>query len=218
MEKIDFKKLNKELYQQKEQPSLVQVPAMPFVAVKGCGDPNTSDGEYQQAIGLLYGISYAIKMSHRNKVELEGWCDFTVPPLEGLWSMEGMQGMDYQHKEKLQWIAMLRLPEFVTPDIFAWAKQAYLLKHPEAAVDKASYWLYEEGLCAQILHKGSFDEEPATLKRLHAFLEEQGYLLDFTKGPDMRPDTRCHHELYLSNPQRTKPEQYKTIIRVPVKR
>lgn len=218
MNKIDYKKTDNFLYQTKKTPTILQVPTMRYVAVEGEGDPNEVGGCYQEALSLLYGISYTIKMSPRQSISLPGYVDFVVPPLEGLWMMKGHQGIDYSHKENFHWISMIRLPEFVTEDIFDWAIQHYQEKHPEADCSKARYWVYEEGLCAQIFHAGSFDEEPASIERLHRFLEEEGYHLEFSSAFGIQKSIRAHHELYLSNPKKTAPDAYKTLIRLPIKR
>jgi Uncharacterized conserved protein len=212
---FDYKKEYKELYSPKMTPSIITVPKMQFVAVRGMGDPNEKEGEYARALQLLYGISYTIKMSHRSKNpadHIEGYKEYVVPPLEGLWWMEdgkGGYGMDYSRKHDFQWISMIRLPEFVTAESFSYAANSFATKHPEAKTENAFLFDYDEALVAQVLHKGPYDDEPATVSKLDSYAQEQGYRVDFG-------DNRHHHEIYLSDPRRAKPENLRTIIRHPV--
>lgn len=209
MDKVDFKKRDKVLYQAKKEPTLLEVPALVYIMVDGTGDPNVEDGAYQQALGLLYGLSYTIKMSKNSAWCPEGYYDFVVPPLEGLWDQGGRQGMDYAHKEQLSWTAFIRQPEFVTEAVF---DQACAEVRRKKGLDpaKARLVTWQEGLCVQCLHVGSYDDEPTTMERLYEFVREQGLALDY--------GTRRHHELYLSDPRKTAPEKCKTLLRLPVKR
>lgn len=208
---FDYKKEYKEFYLPKRQPGLIEVPPLQFLAVRGQGDPNLPDGAYKQAIALLYAAAYAIKMSKMGDYRMEGYFDFVVPPLEGLWWQNGTPGeIDYAHKERFQWLALIRLPEFVTEADFNWAVAQAAKKIPDAA-ERLELFRYTEGLCVQCLHVGSYDDEPATLRMLHDFVEQQGYQLDFTGG-------RLHHEIYLSDVRRCKPENLKTVIRLPLKK
>ena len=162
---------------------------------------------------LLYGISFTVKMSKKSKnpdEHIDGYFDYTVPPLEGLWSMgEGVPGVDYARKTDFYWTSMIRLPEFVTDEVFAWAKASFASKHPEVDINRAYLFDFDEGVVAQVMHKGPYDDEPATVTILDGYARSQGYGLDFS-------DTRRHHEIYLSDPRRAKPENLKTIIRHPV--
>ena len=145
---FDYKKEYRDLYQPASEPSIITVPRMNFVAVEGAGDPNETGGAYQTAVQLLYGISYTIKMSKKAKnpsQRIDGYFDYVVPPLEGLWWMDGINGIDYAHKARFNWIAMIRLPEFVTHEAFARARQAYSAKHPEADADCAFLFEFDEG-------------------------------------------------------------------------
>lgn len=209
MEKVDFKKRDKALYQAKKEPVLLDVPPLCCIMVDGTGDPNAADGAYQEAVSLLYGLSYTIKMSKNSTWCPAGYYDFVVPPLEGLWEQAGNSGMDYGHKEQLSWTAFIRQPEFVTEAVF---DQACAEVQRKKGLDpaKARLVTWQEGLCVQCLHLGSYDDEPATMERLYQFIREQGLALDY--GP------RRHHELYLSDPRKTAPEKCKTLLRLPVKR
>ena len=207
---FDFKKEYKEFYLPKDTPSIVTVPSMNYLAVRGQGDPNEEGGAYQRAIGLLYGVAYTIKMSKKGDHRIEGYFDYVVPPLEGFWRQEGVLGIDYAHKEKFQWISVIRLPDFVTRADFDWAVQeAANKKKPDFS--SVEFWTYDEGLCVQCMHTGPYDDEPATVERMHRFLEEQGFAPDIT-------DQRLHHEIYLSDARKTPPEKLKTMIRHPIKR
>ena len=207
---FDYKKEYKEFYLPAKKPSIVTVPAMNFVAVRGAGDPNEEGGAYQQALELLYGLSYTIKMSKKGTHQIEGYFDYVVPPLEGFWWQEGLAGVDCAHKADFQWISCIRLPDFVTPDDFAWA-QAEAARKKKRDFSAVELLTLEEGLCVQCLHLGSYDDEPATVEAMHAFAASQGYELDFS-------DERRHHEIYLSDPRRTAPERLKTVVRHPVRR
>lgn len=211
MEKVDFKKRDKALYQPKKEPVLLSVPKLSFLMVDGEGDPNEAGGAYQEAVGILYALSYTVKMSKNSAWRPEGYFEYVVAPLEGLWTQKGRQGMDYAHKELLQWTAMIRQPEFVTEAVF---EQAALEVQRKKGLDtvKARLVSWEEGLCAQCLHVGSYDDEPYTVERLHDFIRDQGLLLD------MDDQSRRHHELYLSDPRKIAPDKLKTLLRLPVKR
>ena len=206
---FDFKKEYKEFYLPKEEPSIVTVPAMNFIAVRGKGDPNEPDGAYQNALQVLYGLAYTIKMSKKGDHRIEGYFDYVVPPLEGFWQQDGVQGVDYAHKERFEWISVLRLPDFVTPSDFEWAVSEATRKKKQD-FSSAEFLTLEEGLCVQCLHVGPYDTEPATVEKMHRFAQEQGYALDFS-------DVRCHHEIYLSDPRKTAPEKLRTVIRHPIR-
>ena len=207
---FDFKKEYKEFYMPKNKPGIVSVPGMNYIAVRGQGDPNVEDGEYKQAIELLYGIAYTIKMSKKGDHQIEGYFDYVVPPLEGFWWQDGIDGVDYAHKENFQWISVIRLPDFVTREDLGWAvKEAERKKKTDFS--KVEFLTYDEGLCVQCMHIGPYDDEPATVELMHAFMEEQGYVLDIN-------DRRLHHEIYLSDARKVAPEKLKTVIRHPIRK
>lgn len=207
---FDFKKEYKEFYMPKNKPSIVEVPPVNYIAVRGQGDPNAEDGEYKQAIGLLYGIAFTIKMSKKGSRQMEGYFDYVVPPLEGFWWQDGVKGVDYSYKETFQWISVIRLPDFVTKEDFAWAV-AEVSEKKKTDFSKAEFFTYDEGLCVQCMHIGSYDDEPATVLLMHDYMKSQGLALDIT-------EKRLHHEIYLSDARRVAPEKLKTVIRHPVKR
>ena len=200
---IDFKKEQKDLYQPTTTPSIIDVPEMVFIAVNGKGDPNTSE-EYAAAIEVLYGLSYGIKMS--NKAIFE----YVVPPLEGLWSVDGeYEGCDITDKDKFYWTALIRQPDFVTAEVFETAKTVLAKKKPNLDTSKARLIKITEGLCVQAMHIGSYDDEPATIATMEQYAVEQGYAIDMN-------DIRRHHEIYLSDPRKVAADKLKTVIRHPI--
>ncbi|MCR4935820.1 MAG: GyrI-like domain-containing protein [Oscillospiraceae bacterium] len=207
---FDFKKEYKEFYLPKNRPAIVTVPPMQYLAVRGQGDPNQEDGAYRQSIALLYGVAFTIKMSKLGDHRMAGYFDFVVPPLEGFWWQDGQTGLDYAHKERLQWISVIRLPEFVTQAEFAWAVEEATRKK-KTDFSKVEFLRYDEGLCVQCMHLGPYDEEPATVERMHRFAEEQGFMPDLT-------EQRRHHEIYLSDARKVPPEKLKTVIRHPIRK
>lgn len=210
MTPFDYKKEYKALYLPKEMPSIVEVPSMQYAAVRGHGDPNEPEGEYGRAVAVLYGISYTIKMSYKGSRKVDGFFEYVVPPLEGFWWMEGgAPGVDYRNKSGFNWISIIRVPEFVTEEVFAWAKEeAQRKKRIDTSL--AELITVSEGLCVQCLHIGSYNEEPATVAKMDHYRMEQGYENDIS-------DRRRHHEIYLSDPRKVSPERMKTVIRHPVR-
>lgn len=206
---FDYKKEYKEFYMPKNKPGIVDVPTMNYIAVRGKGDPNAEDGEYKAAIGLLYGIAFTIKMSYKGNYKIDGYFDYVVPPLEGFWWQNGVDGVDYAHKENFEWISLIRLPGFVTQKDFEWAI-AEATKKKKTDFSKVEFLTYNEGLCIQCMHVGSYDDEPATVAAMHEYAINNGYELDIT-------DTRYHHEIYLSDARKVAPEKLKTVIRHPIK-
>lgn len=206
---FDYKKEYKEFYLPKDKPGIVTIPKMNYIAVRGQGDPNAEEGEYKKAIGLLYGIAFTIKMSKKTDHRIEGYFDYVVPPLEGFWWQDGIKGIDYAHKEDFKWISVIRLPDFVTKEDFDWAVTEAAAKKKQD-FSKVEFLAYDEGLCVQCMHIGSYDDEPATVELMHEFMEQEGYDLDIT-------DKRLHHEIYLSDARRVLPEKLRTVIRHPIK-
>ncbi len=206
---FDFKKEYKEFYMPPKKPSIVTVPKMNYIAVRGQGDPNPEESEYKQAIGLLYGIAFTIKMSKMGSHKIDGYFDYVVPPLEGFWWQEGVIGVDYSRKDDFNWISVIRLPDFVTREDFEWAVEE-ATKKKKTDFSKVEFFTYDEGLCVQCMHIGPYDDEPATVELMHKYMEEQGYELDIT-------DERMHHEIYLSDARKVAPEKLKTVVRHPIK-
>jgi hypothetical protein len=207
---FDFKKEYREFYLPKNRPGIVTVPKANYIAVRGSGDPNETDGAYQQAISVLYAVAYTLKMSYKTDHRIEGFYDYVVPPLEGFWWQKGVVGIDYAHKEAFHWISVIRLPDFVTRADFDWAV-AEAARKKKMDFSKVEFFTYDEGLCVQCMHLGPYDDEPATVEAMHRFMEEQGYVLDIT-------DQRRHHEIYLSDATKVAPEKLKTVIRHPIRK
>ena len=194
----------------KGKPEIVSVPKMNYIAVRGKGNPNEEDGEYKKSIELLYGIAYTIKMSKKGDHKIEGYFDYVVPPLEGFWWQENLDGIDYSHKENFQWISVIRLPDFVTKADFEWAIEEATRKK-KMDFSKVEFLTVEEGLCVQCMHSGSYDDEPATVAAMDKFIADNGYENDIS-------DLRRHHEIYLSDARKVAPDKLKTVIRHPIKK
>lgn len=206
---FDFKKEYKEFYIPKNKPEIVNVPKANYIAVRGKGNPNEEGGAYQQAISILYTLAYTLKMSYKTDYKIEGFFEYVVPPLEGFWWQDGVEGVDYGNKTEFQWISMIRLPDFVTKENFDWAVEA-ATKKKKLDCSFAEFLTVEEGLCVQMMHHGSFDDEPASVALMDEYLKAHGYANDFT-------NTRFHHEIYMSDARRVPPEKWKTVIRHPIK-
>ncbi len=207
---FDFKKEYKEFYLPPKKPGIITVPPMNYIAVRGSGNPNAEDGAYKQAIGVLYAIAYTIKMSYKGDHKIDGFFQYVVPPLEGFWWQEGVAGVDYSHKDTFNWISVIRLPDFATPEVFAWAL-AEVERKKKLDCSTAEFLTIDEGLCVQVLHLGPYDDEPTSIAIMDAYATEQGFELDFS-------DTRLHHEIYLSDPRKSAPEKQKTVLRHPIRK
>lgn len=208
---FDYKREYKEFYAPPKKPTIVDVPPMNYIAVRGSGNPNAEDGEYKQSIGLLYAIAFTIKMSKKGDHQIEGYFDYVVPPLEGFWWQEGVTDqIGCSRKEDLSFISCIRLPDFVTREDFAWAVSEATAKKKQD-FSEVEFLPVSEGLCVQCMHLGPYDSEPETIAKMHEFAESQGYAPDFG-------DKRLHHEIYLSDPRRCTPEKLKTVIRHPVRK
>lgn len=207
---FDFKKEYKEFYMPKNVPEIVTVPRANYIAVRGQGDPNEEGGAYQKAIGVLYAVAYTLKMSYKTDHRIEGFFEYIVPPLEGFWWQDGVDGIDYGSKDTFRWISVIRLPDFVTKADFDWAAEM-AAKKKNLDCSSAEFLTVDEGLCVQIMHHGPFDDEPATIALMDAFLSESGYENDIT-------DARLHHEIYLSDARKVAPAQWKTVIRHPIRK
>ena len=206
---FDFKKEYKEFYMSKSVPEIVTVPKANYIAVRGMGDPNQEGGAYQSAVSILYAVAYTLKMSYKTDYRIEGFFEYVVPPLEGFWWQEGVDGIDYGDKSTFHWISVIRLPEFVTKKDFDWAvEEAARKKKLDCSL--AEFLTIEEGLCVQIMHIGPFDHEPSTVALMDQYIAEKGYANDMNEN-------RLHHEIYLSDARKAAPEKWKTIIRHPIR-
>lgn len=226
---FDFKKEYKDLYLPKTKPMLIDVPAMTFIAVAGSGDPNEENGDYAEALGLLYAFSFTVKMAKMGDWQPEGYFDYVVPPLEGLWWGGGFDGGRIEDKDALNWVSMICQPDFVRPEVYRWAREQVAAKKPGLDVGRARLVRFAEGPCAQIMHKGPYDDEPATVAALEEFVRTTGRAGDIADPPSAEalmdaldadggvPSVRLHHEIYLGDPRRTKPENLRTVLRHPVR-
>lgn len=207
---FDYKKEYKEFYMPKKKPGIVEIPKMNYIAVKGKGNPNDENGEYKSSIGLLYAIAFTIKMSYKGTHKIDGYFEYVVPPLEGFWWQKNTDGIDYNRKDDMHFISVIRLPDFITEDDFKWAVDEAAAKKKQD-FSKVEFLTYDEGICVQCMHIGSYDNEPKTVDMMHKYMEENGYELDIT-------DSRLHHEIYLSDPRRCDESKLKTVIRHPIKK
>ena len=183
---FDYKKEYKEFYMPKNKPGIIEIPQMNYIAVRGKGNPNEESGEYKNSISLLYGIAFTIKMSYKWTHKIEGFFEYVVPPLEGLWWQENTQGLDY-------------------------ARVQEATKKKKQDFSKVEFFPYDEGLCVQCMHIGSYDDEPVTVDLMHDYMKANGYELDIT-------DTRYHHEIYLSDPRKCDVSRLKTVVRHPIRK
>lgn len=207
---FDFKKEFKEFYMPKNKPSIVNIPKANYIAVRGKGDPNEPDGDYQKAISVLYAVAYTLKMSCKTDYKIPGFFEYVVPPLEGFWRQEGVEGFDYNNKAGCCWISVIRLPDFITEKDFRWAVET-AAKKKKLDCSSAEFLTIDEGMCVQVMHIGSYDNEPETVKAMDEFLTENSYINDLSSE-------RLHHEIYLSDPRKTPPDKLKTVIRHPIKK
>lgn len=207
---FDFKKEYKEFYMPKNKPEIVIVPTVNYIAVRGQGNPNEEGGTYQTAIGILYAVAYTLKMSYKCEHKIEGFYEYVVPSLEGFWWQNDCNGVDYANKDTFNWISVICLPDFVTKKDFDWAVET-ATKKKKLDCSSAEFLSIEEGLCVQIMHIGSFDDEPATIAVMDRFLNENGYVNDMS-------DIRLHHEIYMSDARKVVPEKWKTVIRHPIRK
>ena len=207
---FDFKKEYKEFYMPKNKPEIVNVPKANYIAVRGKGNPNEEGGAYQQAISVLYAVAYTLKMSYKTDYKIEGFFEYVVPPLECFWWQDDVESVDYTNKSAFSWISVIRLPDFISKADFDWAVET-ATKKKKLDCSSAEYLTIDEGLCVQIIHIGSFDNEPATVALMDTYLEQNGYVNDINKD-------RLHHEIYMSDARKVAPEKWKTVIRHPIKK
>ena len=207
---FDFKKEYNEFYMPKNKPEIVTVPKANYIAVRGEGNPNEEGGAYQNAISVLYAVAYTLKMSYKTDYKIEGFFEYVIPPLEGFWWQDGVTGVDYGNKDSFKWISVIRLPDFVTKKDFAWAVETATRKK-KIDCSIAEFLTVDEGLCVQIMHHGSFDDEPESVALMDAYLQEKGYVNDIN-------NKRLHHEIYMSDARKVPADKWKTVIRHPIKK
>jgi hypothetical protein len=202
--KIDLKRDRKNLYAPPKAPVLVEVPPLTFLMVDGQGDPNVSVA-YREAIEALYAVSYTLKFALKRG---PGGLDYVVMPLEGLWWADDKTEFSGDRKADWRWTAMIAQPDAVTPELAAQAVAECARKQDLPALARLRLETLAEGLSAQVLYVGPYQDEGPAIAHLHAFIRERGYSFDGRR--------QKHHEIYLSDPRRTAPPKLKTVIRQPV--
>lgn len=207
---FDFKKEYKEFYMPARKPSIVTVPKMNYLAVRGSGNPNAENSEYKNSIGLLYSIAFTIKMSYKGAHKIDGYFEFVVPPLEGFWWRDNAAAIDNADKDGFNFVSLIRLPDFVAKNDFDWAMQE-ATKKKKQDFSKVEFLTYDEGVCVQCMHIGPYDDEPKTIVLMHEYISANGYELDIN-------ERRYHHEIYLSDPRKCAAEKLKTVVRHPIKK
>jgi len=204
---FDFKKEYKDLYLPKDAPALIEIPTMNFIMADGFGDPNNNT-IFEQAVELLYGLSFTIKMSKMKGEQPKGYFEYVVPPLEGLWWIgDGKFSLD--ERENWKWTLMIRQPEFVNISVFNWACDVLKIKKPNLQVENARFEAFDEGLCVHMMHIGPYAAEIITMEKIEAYILQKGLKDRIGNGGK-------HHEIYLSDPRKSKPEGMKTVLRHPV--
>lgn len=207
---FDFKKEFKEYYHPKNRPEIINVPSVNFLAVRGSGDPNLEGGDYQRAVGLLYAVAFTLKMSYKTSYRIDGFYEYVVPPLEGFWWQDGIDGANYADKSSFNWISVIRLPDFITENDVAWAADTATEKK-KLDCSSVKFFTLNEGLCVQMMHTGSYNNEPETVALMDEYIHHNGYENDLN-------GSRLHHEIYLSDPRKRSPEKMKTVIRHPIRK
>ena len=208
---FDFKKEFKKFYRPGKNPEIIEIPKMNFIAVRGKGNPNEREGEYQKAVEMSYGVAYTLKMSYKSQYKIEGFFEYVVPPLEGLWQQENTEYENYLlNKDLFGWISLIRIPDFIKREDVEWAVKTATQKKKKD-FSKVEFFTYDEGVCVQCMHTGSYNDEPETIQKMNEFTRENGYSIDLT-------DKRYHHEIYLSDPRKSDTDKLKTVIRHPIKK
>lgn len=205
---FDYKKEYKDLYMPKDKPQLIEVPPIKFIMTDGSGDPNS--GSFQEAVELLYGLSFTIKMSKKRGSQPEGYFEYVVPPLEGLWWIDGGE-FSFDKRDNWKYTVMIRQPEFVNEDAFNLACSELKKKKPSLIAENARLETFHEGLCVQIMHTGPYSTEPLSMEKIEDFILKEG-LRDTLKAGGK------HHEIYISDPRKCRPETMKTVLRHPVEK
>ena len=202
--KVDFKKSMKDFYlPNAKEVVLVEIPEMQFLMIDGIGSPGDSQ-EYLDALAALYPVAFKTKFLSKAKGK-----DYVVPPLEGLWWADNMKDFTEGNRDKWKWTMMIMQPEWITQEIINEAMESTIEKKPELKnkISKLRLEKYKEGKVAQIMHLGPYSEEGPTVEKVHKFIESQGGTFD--------GHNKKHHEIYLSDPRKAKPENMKTVIRQP---
>jgi hypothetical protein len=209
MEKLDYKKKYKNLYIPSTKPVILTVPQMSFIMLDGKGDPN-NNLDFEDSVEALYALSYGLKMLPKKGITPEGYVDYSVFPLEGLWWVSEGE-FSLTERDNWLWTIMIRQPEFVNEELFQAVKQQVMNKKANKKIGNARLEKFEEGLCVHMMHIGPYSTEPETVEIMESYLNEEGYRETFYKGGR-------HHEIYLSDPRKAKPESMKTVLRHPIEK
>lgn len=203
--KIEYRKDFKDIYLPKTMPVIIDVPKMKYVMISGEGDPNGE--EFARVSEALFSLSYAVKMSYKSNEVPAGYYEYTVFPLEGIWDLVD-KSKPATDKSNLKYTIMIRQPDFLTDELFDRFVERIKKKKQNPYLEKLTFGEIAEGLCCQIMHVGSFDDEPESFARMEAFCEEEGYVRsDYT-----------HREIYLSDPRKTEVTKLNTVLRFAVRR
>lgn len=203
MSKVDYKKDFKNLYLPKAKPAILEIPDLSFIIVEGEGDPNGE--EFGLATAALYSLSYAVKMSYKSNNVPAGYYEYTVFPLEGVWDLID-KSISHTVKSNLKYKIMIRQPDFMTAELFERFLTETKKKKPNPFLDKAEFATISEGLCCQMMHFGSYDDEPASFDIMHRYCEDNGY----------NRASLLHREIYISDPRKTEADKLKTVLRFQV--
>lgn len=206
MEKVDFKKKYQKLYMPPRNPVLIDVPEMQFLMIDGKGAPESAG--YQEAVSILYAVAFTLKMNKKIRAEAKDFFDYTVPPLEGLWYCPADL---FSQREQWTWTSMIRQPDFVNQTMFEIAVSECRAQKPELDFSKVRLETFKEGLCVQMMHIGSYKEEAETVLKIEGFIAKNSLI-------NKTSEIYRHHEIYLSDPRKAKPENMKTILRLPAEK
>ncbi|EPY2280734.1 GyrI-like domain-containing protein [Clostridium sporogenes] len=198
--KHEWRKHEKELYAPKEIPQLISVPKQKFFMIKGKGNPN--DEDFSDRIGVLYSLSYAVRMMPKSGFVPDGYFEYTVYPLEGIW-----EACDISDKSTFSYTIMMRQPDFITEEVAEKAFEIANVKKPNLLLKEAYYGEIEEGLSVQVLHVGDYDDEPESFEKIIKFMNEN----------NLERRGKSHREIYLSDARKVERSKLKTILRYKVK-
>lgn len=205
--KLDYKKQYKDLYLPPKKPMLARIPTMKFFMLDGEGDPN--EAAFSEATQALYSLAYTLKMLPKNGIVPDGYYDYTVFPLEGVWDAKNKPLNHYIiDKSKLIYSLMIRQPDFVTDGLAEEVIRLTMKKKPNALLERVRFGSVDDGLCVQMMHLGSYDDEPESFAAIEQFCADN----------DCRRTSGQHREIYLSDPRRTEPAKLRTVLRCQVER
>lgn len=203
MEKLEYKKVYKDIYIPPTKPVILEIPPIKFAVIRGEGDPNGD--AFARATEALYTFSYAVKMSYKGDDVPEGFYDYKVFPLEGEWDLVD-KSKSSKDKSNYAYAIMIRQPDFLTDELFERFIKVAKKKKQNPEIDRITYETFNDGLCCQMMHLGSYDDEPASFEKMEAFCVDNGY----------QRTSKLHREIYLSDPRKTEASKLKTVLRFKV--